>query len=823
MKEKDFKVGDNIIITAKPKYWNSELSDKMGLDVVNYPYKTTIIGVGNGDTYVSMIDSEGYGWCLTTLVKENKIELQSEFIMLKDNWYRIIGAHSPYNTINVVKVSEDWDRGSLRCYKGFHNIQNCDKKCDGWIKSENPSFPDVLSFIKLSLEEVQEYLPDDHEDKIKKEIIMERKLAKAFAVLGSVPLTTAFYNELTKLGYEEGTYTPKNNSYGAAGVATNTPRVIPKTSLQYYKRLYYGSLAKGSEFCETFRLPQQWDEALAFAKEQLDDKYWVEPEEVVEKKPKVVRRKAVKKVEEYAVGTYMVAVKDCSYYEIKKGFIDIIEKNDDYIWLKNYRSLSKNDPEDEFKWFATYDEAKAYSDTLLAPKKQLWDVDTYAVCLVDGANYSGTERGDIYLIKENDTAHNLNKNITCLSFSLNDEERVYNRGYAKTFKPFLTLEEAEQFAKELLTLKPKFEVGKYYKWYQSNYGNYHYGKCSRADYEKNDIQMSPWICNLTSLFPLGGFDPKYSEQIEEISVEDIQQFLPDGHPDKIVIKPKKWDVGTFVVVFKEGNGVLVKQGVYKINKFRNKIISINGDTLGISREDRNQIKWVATYEEGLEVLKEYNKPKFKENQWLYFKDNYSTGLFRYNGLSDFNSITTNEYYQLNPKSKIIGEGKSTNYISLSRASIATQEQIEEILFLVAKEKGYVEGAKVIPFNAGSISDYKGYTVIESNYDYDHDGLWMHSYAWNSVIYRDGKWAEFYNGIELPFGNLTFTITKEYAECKHGKIWLKEVKELIEWFDKPIQILGYDMGIKNEGKWYIKFGCCEGTYLELKAIYTAMSK
>lgn len=73
--------------------------------------------------------------------------------------------------------------------------------------------------------------------------------------------------------------------------------------------------------------------------------------------------------------------------------------------------------------------------------------------------------------------------------------------------------------------------GKWYKWYQENHETFHYGKFK--EYGSNVFHMSPWIVNCNSYTVSGTFLLNKAIQIEEISLEEIQTYLPDGHSDKI--------------------------------------------------------------------------------------------------------------------------------------------------------------------------------------------------------------------------------------------------------------------------------------------------
>jgi hypothetical protein len=81
-------------------------------------------------------------------------------------------------------------------------------------------------------------------------------------------------------------------------------------------------------------------------------------------------------------------------------------------------------------------------------------------------------------------------------------------------------------------INQKFEFGKWYKWYQKNHGSYHYGKVNGIDIYTDTLVMSPWILGCTDYNYSGTFDKSKVEQIQEISAEEVQEFLPLDHPDK---------------------------------------------------------------------------------------------------------------------------------------------------------------------------------------------------------------------------------------------------------------------------------------------------
>jgi len=93
--------------------------------------------------------------------------------------------------------------------------------------------------------------------------------------------------------------------------------------------------------------------------------------------------------------------------------------------------------------------------------------------------------------------------------------------------------------------KPEFIVG---KWYKYNCGNVYYLKCNKFNNNKpNKIYYSEYISckNSNHTKQIGEFENEYVTH-EEVSLEEIQKYLPDGHPDKIVkSKPQSTPINTY--------------------------------------------------------------------------------------------------------------------------------------------------------------------------------------------------------------------------------------------------------------------------------------
>lgn len=123
--------------------------------------------------------------------------------------------------------------------------------------------------------------------------------------------------------------------------------------------------------------------------------------------------------------------------------------------------------------------------------------------------------------------------------------------------------------------------------------------------------------------------------------------------------------------------------------------------------------------------------QFKKDEWLYWSKNNSRALLRYN--NSFNgSVTTDEYYQLYEHDKLIDSGSKSNYVYIKDCTKATSQQIQEILTIVAKHKGFVEGVKYI----SPISKVNNTCIGDFIYNEYNDILSCNGIA----IYNISKWA-----------------------------------------------------------------------------------
>jgi alpha-N-acetylglucosamine transferase len=97
---------------------------------------------------------------------------------------------------------------------------------------------------------------------------------KTFRIIGTKPLLKAMWEDLIKIGYES-TYSYKileTNTIAAPHICSNCCYIDEDTMLSQFKALYAGAVV--SKYDTVFTLPEQYNEALQFAKDQLYHSFW---------------------------------------------------------------------------------------------------------------------------------------------------------------------------------------------------------------------------------------------------------------------------------------------------------------------------------------------------------------------------------------------------------------------------------------------------------------------------------------------------------------------------------------------------------------------
>ena len=264
-------------------------------------------------------------------------------------------------------------------------------------------------------------------------------------------------------------------------------------------------------------------------------------------------------------------------------------------------------------------------------------------------------------------------------------------------------------------IKQKFEIGKWYKWYQKNHGNYHFGKVERINTETNTVVMLPWIVRCDSYNYSGYFDLSKAEQIQEISVEEIQEFLPNSHPDKIT--SNEFKKGEYIVItdkFDSWSKDFISNHIYK------------------QRKD-------STY-----LYPEYDSLNSITNGWAKYTKKNSHN-WRYATQEEID-----EYER---------RGKPYDVTELQKKELSMEEIQEEC-------------KKRFPIGCTYISTNKQTKILKDDsctYIIIGKQIWAHSGG--GCLYDNEKWAEL---VSLPEENITEI--PEYVECfiPYGKAIPKKV-------------------------------------------------
>ena len=287
----------------------------------------------------------------------------------------------------------------------------------------------------------------------------------------------------------------------------------------------------------------------------------------------------------------------------------------------------------------------------------------------------------------------------------------------------------------------EFIPGKWYKWYQKNHGNYHYGKVKEINLETDTLVVIPWIIQCDEYRCSGTFDLSKAEQIQEISIEEIQEFLPKNHSDKI---SKPFNDRVECTEFKEGDYIVITD---KFDSYSKDFVS---NHIYKQRKD-------STY-----LCPEYDSLLSKTNGWIKYTRNNSHN-WRY--------ATQEEIQEYERR------GKPYDVTELQKKELSMKEIQEEC------KKRFPIGCTLISVNGSSKNivlkqDHTTYTIVD-NMIYAGNG--------QGYLYFDGKYATL---VSLPKENITEI--PEYVECviydskSNEKIFNtnidKSISEINSWKD-----------------------------------------
>lgn len=567
--------------------------------------------------------------------------------------------------------------------------------------------------------------------------------AGIFRIIGSQSLCKAIGGELKEIGYDISRFASVYN-----GICSNMSGSMIETEFtkEDYVQLYNDVTYDSRIVDKIFELPQQYDEALAFAKEQLSDKYWVK-----------------------------------------------------------------------------------------TPEK--WDVDTYAVCVIAGVNWSKNKVGDIYLMTDKDEAINITQKTTRLSFS------VPNPAYDRAFKWFATEKEAKEFVKTLKPnptpkpkpvakeVEPEFKVGDYVILAH----NTHIGRITQI----NGNSYSYWGFRNSYLgFTENDKDIEYTftPNTRLATSQEIEEFLIR------VAKLKGYTNGCRVDQTKGYNGagrnhVINNASNIIVNWCENKYYNVSIDGIGVFFDKDGNSSWATIIPESKPVEPRFTRTKKVED--LVYPDVVHCNsqeerdlLCKYQ--PNINHWTTESPYIL------MGAGGSYNrpYQEAGVGQTYVNYEFSNIIFpeeFVLPEKWVFEITSTnYPKFKHLRQLYGGITGYISSNKYAELpwGLWCEAIPTGYTLITFEQFEKHVLGettlTKLPFGNLEFTIHKgltmveNYASCKEGNITKEQIKQIVEWFNKDFTLLGHKMELTSTAPIYIKFGCCEGTREQAEAILKAFN-
>ena len=245
-----------------------------------------------------------------------------------------------------------------------------------------------------------------------------------------------------------------------------------------------------------------------------------------------------KSIEKWSVGSYVVFYKESSYY-MPIGTIDKITEcinSSEFTYCENYGPLSiDRETRGEIKWFATKSEAEEFAKKLVESVKHNNGI-LDAVEVKQAVHCTTQEEWDFVTEKLGYKWANYSKwssylNSTCINLNkpgFGTADVAYTGYQILSFREWCDLN-GYKMEKEV-----KFEVGKWYKLnFKSQPSNYLL-KCIKLN-EKSFYYSQYIILDKSKLSNSKvSYGPYSIDMIGDVvPIEEIQQYLPNGHPDKI--------------------------------------------------------------------------------------------------------------------------------------------------------------------------------------------------------------------------------------------------------------------------------------------------
>ena len=254
--------------------------------------------------------------------------------------------------------------------------------------------------------------------------------------------------------------------------------------------------------------------------------------------------------------------------------------------------------------------------------------------------------------------------------------------------------------------KPKFEVRKWYSFDWNIISNINKQIICKIKEVKSDSIIISWRKYLydNSTKNYGGYYIEKISNIKELSLDEIQQYLPDGHPDKITKENHEFKVGDWVY-FMGTDPCLVTPHwtIGKIDQIK-KIVgsSLEFDT-GSNRKDQFRL---ATSEEIKSVQSVQSSEFILPKKWcVYIKDSnlvsdkYKCSKYSKNYYVYSEPVNSKEF------NYIIGSGKLEEYTEITfdqfKHYVLKEEKIMENNFKVGD---YVEIIANTSYSSNKVGD-----------------------------------------------------------------------------------------------------------------------
>ena len=264
--------------------------------------------------------------------------------------------------------------------------------------------------------------------------------------------------------------------------------------------------------------------------------------------------------------------------------------------------------------------------------------------------------------------------------------------------------------------KTELEVGKWYK-FAGNGIKGQIGKCIRSTY--NMIVFEPWLNEGTSYVNSGAFYKKdVTNLIELTDLSVIQQYLPDGHVDKVMKPIRRGAIHTYLVALIDrciGVSNFNKGDIGFIHSLDEVTIIKDGREFCctvINQEEAGAVKWFATLPEAEEFAKTLKEPvksaiigtKATKGVLLPKSERYTTTMFYFNQLREPERSQAIVNYDEDYCSQIVGELYTALNCGFSWTSSPEEDHYWQDLSDRIEDGSYFKEKELLVFGKYKVGD-----------------------------------------------------------------------------------------------------------------------